>query len=657
MSSFNTVADLPKTRIYVRERGGTFVYEGPIVPPADVNGDTSITGYTLQNVSFAVPKNLKFAPIFDPTGTKICYIFEGGKNLTLHSSLDGSKMLELEVSDAQKVEFSPKGNYLITWSSPSKGNAIEAPENNLKIWNVNSGALIASYFQKTFKADHIQWTTDEKYCFRQVTNEIHVYQDDHLLPTDSIGKLRFTGFTQFKIAASGTNPTVIHVAVFTPEGGGKPGKVTLFVCRTHPTVEIEGPGNSRTIFGATEALLLWNKTATTLLVHSQSDVDTSGSSYYGATGLYIMSSVSELSSKVEQTKDGPVHGVQWSPMGDRFVVAAGNMPCQCTMHNEQGTPVFQFGAAHRNVIAFAPHGRFLCLAGFGNLAGEMDFYDLQRLKKLGSNVSHCATNYGWSPDSRFFMTATLAPRMNVDNGFKLFKYNGVGPVLHQPIDRAFEVVWQPVASPSEVFPNRGPSPVRRNADGSVAAPPSSSVTAAAPVKAVAYRPPGSTGSLSEMMKKEKVTTAAPMGKVKAESTTSSSNGAKFVPSSQKRIIPGMAPANAPSQTPKPKSPQPPQQTQQPKKLTVTNNANNNNAKNSTDAAKINAANPVVAPTQPLAAAETAESKEKRAKAIGKKLKQIQELKDKLAAGQTLDSEQRKKLDSEAALRAELVSLN
>lgn len=48
-----------------------------------------------------------------------------------------------------------------------------------------------------------------------------------------------------------------------------------------------------------------------------------------------------------------------------------------------GVPVYQYGAAHRNTISWSPHGRFLCVAGFGNLAGEMDFYDTLRSKKIG----------------------------------------------------------------------------------------------------------------------------------------------------------------------------------------------------------------------------------------------------------------------------------
>lgn len=59
--------------------------------------------------------------------------------------------------------------------------------------------------------------------------------------------------------------------------------------------------------------------------------------------------------------------------------------------------------------------------GLGNLAGEMDFWDVNRKKIIGSTSSHCAVAYGWSPDSRWFLTATCAPRMNVDNDVKVCK--------------------------------------------------------------------------------------------------------------------------------------------------------------------------------------------------------------------------------------------
>ena len=51
--------------------------------------------------------------------------------------------------------------------------------------------------------------------------------------------------------------------------------------------------------------------------------------------------------------------------------------------------------------------------------------------RLVSTVSP-AVAYGWSPDGRYFHTATLAPRMNVDNGVHIYKYNGAGPLASLP---------------------------------------------------------------------------------------------------------------------------------------------------------------------------------------------------------------------------------
>ena len=64
---------------------------------------------------------------------------------------------------------------------------------------------------------------------------------------------------------------------------------------------------------------------------------------------------------------------------------------------------------------------------------------------------------------RYFMTATLAPRMNVDNGLHIFKYNGAGPVCsYSCSDLAHSCTWipAPAAGPGS-FENRPPSPNSR----------------------------------------------------------------------------------------------------------------------------------------------------------------------------------------------------
>jgi hypothetical protein len=64
---------------------------------------------------------------------------------------------------------------------------------------------------------------------------------------------------------------------------------------------------------------------------------------------------------------------------------------------------------------------------------------------------------------RYFMTATLAPRMNVDNGLRIFKYNGAGPVCsYSCSDLAHSCTWIPApATGPGSFDNRPPSPNSR----------------------------------------------------------------------------------------------------------------------------------------------------------------------------------------------------
>lgn len=106
------------------------------------------------------------------------------------------------------------------------------------------------------------------------------------------------GFTQFHI--TGTVSPYVSVAVFNPEAGGKPARVALY--RFTPssdstgTTNVTGPVSSRTIFAASEAKLMWNSTGSALLVYAHSDTD--ASSYYGATGLFLLQAHSDNAIKV-----------------------------------------------------------------------------------------------------------------------------------------------------------------------------------------------------------------------------------------------------------------------------------------------------------------------------------------------------------------------
>ena len=68
----------------------------------------------------------------------------------------------------------------------------------------------------------------------------------------------------------------------------------------------------------------------------------------------------------------------------------------------------------------------------------------------------CVVGCEWSPDSRWFLISTTRPRLVVDNGIKLFKYNGTGPVLSLERSELYTALWKPV--PPKTYPTRSLTP-------------------------------------------------------------------------------------------------------------------------------------------------------------------------------------------------------
>ncbi|KAJ0977109.1 hypothetical protein J5N97_012583 [Dioscorea zingiberensis] len=86
----------------------------------------------------------------------------------------------------------------------------------------------------------------------------------------------------------------------------------------------------------------------------------------------------------------------------------------------------------------------LCLAGFGNLPGDMAFWDYSEKKLLGTTRAECSVTSEWSPDGCFFMTATTAPRLQIDNGIKIFHHNG-SLYFKKMFDKLYQADWKPEA--------------------------------------------------------------------------------------------------------------------------------------------------------------------------------------------------------------------
>ncbi|KAL2176710.1 eukaryotic translation initiation factor eIF2A-domain-containing protein [Thermothelomyces heterothallicus CBS 202.75] len=436
---------------------------------------------------FAKPEGNLRCCVYSPCGRYFAYASNEG--VVVVDASVGHVLASLPIANVYELGFSPRGTYLSTWERPSKDENGDATK-NLKIWrtieDVAEGAErqpLGKFVQKSQSGWNLQYTADEKYCARMVTNEVQFYSSSDL--STVWNKLRVEGVADFAIA-----PGLNHnVAVFIPERKGQPAAV-----RVYNVPLFNSPISQKTFFKGDKVQLKWNALGTSLIVLAQTDVDKSNKSYYGETTMYLLSANGAFDARITLDKDGPIHDVAWSPNSTEFGVIYGFMPAKTTIFNHRGVAIHSFPIGPRNTIIFSPTGRFVLVAGFGNLAGQIDVYDLEKdYRKIctieSGNPSVCA----WSPDSRYIMTATTSPRLRVDNGIKLWHVSGA-IMYNEDMVELYNVMWRPL--PASSLPGGDPLHPVPTPHASAVAYLGTVKTPSKPVGA--YRPPGARGAMTPL---------------------------------------------------------------------------------------------------------------------------------------------------------------
>ncbi|KAF2069844.1 hypothetical protein CYY_008834 [Polysphondylium violaceum] len=364
---------------------------------------------------------------YSPDGSLVAFV--NNDQVIICKADTGAVYSTIQRAGIVMISFSPQNSFLLTWERFSEANN---NENNLLVWEISNQQILYKTTQKYVNQESwplIQWTEDEILAGKLVNGEVHFFNGR------SIGhlakKLKLADIASFSFAP-GSSP--YKISTFVPEKKGTPGSTRIYV---YPNVnEIASHVN---FYKCSEAKLIWNRKGNAVLIHTFTDTDKTGKSYYGETGLWFLSldgTSFNLGIK------GPIHDVQWSPTLDQFLVVYGNMPSQSTLFNLKGEALVDFGFVPRNTIRFSPNGKLLCLGGFGNLQGDMDFWDLTRYKKISSSQSHCAVYCEWAADSIHFLTAVLSPRIRVDNGVKIIKYDNT-VVYQENIPELYQTIWRP----------------------------------------------------------------------------------------------------------------------------------------------------------------------------------------------------------------------
>jgi len=430
--------------------------------------------------SFKTVPNVKLYQ-YTTDGRFLGYVNQEG--ITILDAVSYETVREFKKPNVIDINFSPKGKFVALYTKFVKSQDPDIQPHNMFIYEVSTGELKITFVQKSLSNWKVQWTDDESVCARLVTGEVHFY-DTRKFDLGIRSKLKLPQMTAFSMSP-GRTPSV---AAFVPEKNGVPASIRIFSLGN-----FEVPTLIKTFFKADSVEMLWNKLGVSLLVWTHTEVDASGLSYYGEASLYYFSIAGKFECRVPIEPGAPIHDVSWSPNSKEFIVIHGLMPSSATLYDWRAIPIYDFPKNHRNFVRYSPHSRIICIAGFGNLNGEMDFFDRLTCKKVGhaqaSNSSFC----DWCPDGRHIITATLTPRLRVDNGFKIWHYSGV-KLFECDIKELYQISWRPIQP--DIFPPHNtlsPPPKGLIED-------TSKTSEKKPVGV--YRPPGARASASNLSLRE-----------------------------------------------------------------------------------------------------------------------------------------------------------
>lgn len=309
------------------------------------------------------------------------------------------------------LQFSPRGNYLCTWEhyAITKDRPEGAP--NLLVYDVATGSEVFAIVQKNQTDWQPSWSADES-IFALVVGGEALFYDLSTGPEGFVKTSYRIGGSRGGMLSLGPGNCPPYLAFYTPGAKGAPSMCKLY---KYPALGQNQTVACKSFFQADRVDMLWNKRGTGLLLLTSTEVDKSGASYYGNQAVHFMATKGDTCS-VPLSKEGPVHCVKWSPKANEFVVVYGFMPSKAALYNLKCDVIFDFGEGPRNVAYFNPFGNLIVLAGFGNLPGAVEVWDVSKKEKIANLKCADTTHFEWHPNGEWFVTATTAPRLRISNG-------------------------------------------------------------------------------------------------------------------------------------------------------------------------------------------------------------------------------------------------
>ncbi|KAG2053246.1 eIF2A-domain-containing protein [Suillus hirtellus] len=200
---------------------------------------------------------------------------------------EGAQLLqELSVPNIIELKFSPRGTYLSTWEQPVKLED-SAQHKNLRIFSATSSSRSHKSCRRT--------ETFSTPCLSRMPFVLLLRRSRSTVLEWGkciADKLRVEGASMVSLSPGLNHPLRFY------SSQGAPAVVKIYGL---PTLS-SAPTCSQTFYKADRAQIKWNDLGTQALVLTQTEVDNSDMSYYGETGMYLLSAADDFDCRVTWTR-------------------------------------------------------------------------------------------------------------------------------------------------------------------------------------------------------------------------------------------------------------------------------------------------------------------------------------------------------------------
>lgn len=439
----------------------------------------------------------------EPQGRGYSYVPRDSKNsvvLVKAGDAAGTPSREIRIENefpVRKLQYSPLGSYLLVLTVYEQGRN----ENNLGVYKMNNEreevSLLFSFPFKTNSAKVLstwppyRWSNNEIFVFKVQDTSVSIFRGNTESLENPLGTLNFSKSIELSVsnmtgevaperegAREMPQDVSLNFTVVTPQSSQN---MDVYVYHaemdSQKDIHLSSVGHV-CIKEAQSCQVSWNHVGDSALIFAQIEGETLGKSYFGSSSLHLLrvqntktvvassgawggnrGGGTELESGngtfrpserlslrhkvVVPPEEGPVNDVAWSPTSNDFLLCKGVIPPELTLNSGiDGSPKVSFGKSRRNTIRWNPSGRWFAYGGFGNLAGDLDIWDLDKQRLIGQTNASCCITLEWSVCGRFLLASTTSPRLRVDNAIRIFRYNG-DLLKRVNFDALYSAYWSP----------------------------------------------------------------------------------------------------------------------------------------------------------------------------------------------------------------------